>query len=230
MARPSIRRELKRQGLAPAEKPGKPARGANRGAAPEPPIWLSGEQPGAPQVDFAALFGRRAPVELEIGTGKGRFLVSEAAAHPERDFLGLEIAAEYARIARARAERRGLTNLRVERADGKLFVLKRIPRGALARLHVFFPDPWPKKRHRKRRLFDAAFAAGAAGALERGGLLRVASDHQEYFAAILTVLDAEPLLARLPEAEIGEWLCGTNYEAKFLERGQAIGKAVYRRS
>lgn len=226
MARPSIRRELKREGLASEERA--PKRRGNRGEAPPPPIFLAGESADTGAVDLARLFGRTAPVEIEVGTGKGRFLVSEARAHPERDFLGLEIQSEYMRIARARAEKQGLTNVRVERVDGKGFVERRLAPGALARLHVFFPDPWPKKRHQKRRLFDAGFAAAAARALEPGGLLRVASDHAGYFAAILEVLAAEPALERVPDAELGDWQCGTNYEAKFLESGRAIGKAVFR--
>jgi len=203
---------------------------APRGAAPPPLAVLPGEAPDAGPLDLAALFGRSTPVELEIGTGKGRFLLAEAAAHPERSYLGVELQNEYARIARERAKKRGLANVRVERVDAKAFVAARLAPGSLAAMHVFFPDPWPKKRHRKRRLFDADFAAAAARALEPGGLLRVASDHEEYFASILGTLDAEPALARVPEAETGGWLCGTNYEAKFLVEGRWIGRAVYRRT
>jgi len=192
-------------------------------------VLLPGEPEDAGPLDLVAFFGRPAPTELEIGTGKGRFLLAEAALHPERNYLGLELQHEYARIARARAEKRGLTNVRLARADGKAFVELRLPPGGLARMHVFFPDPWPKKRHHKRRLFDAAFAAAAARALESGGLLRVASDHEEYFAAIVGTLGAEPALARVPDAELGDWRCGTNYEVKFLEEGRWIGRAVYRR-
>jgi tRNA (guanine-N7-)-methyltransferase len=227
MARPSIRRELKREGLAAPERP---ARERNRGLAPPPAILLPGEAPDAGPLDLVALFGRAAPTEIEIGTGKGRFLLNEAERHPERNYLGLELQAEYTRIARARAAKRGLTNVRVERADGKAFVAARLGEASIARLHVFFPDPWPKKRHHKRRLFDAAFAAAAARALEPGGLLRVASDHEGYFAAILATLSAEPALERVPDSELGEWLCDTNYEAKFLETGRAIGKAVFRKA
>jgi tRNA (guanine-N7-)-methyltransferase len=225
LARPSIRRELHRVGLDLEPKASRAPRGG-----PRPPlVALPGEPPEPGPLDLAALFGRAAPAELEIGTGKGRFLVAEAAAHPERNFLGLELQNEYARIARTRAERHGLANVRVERVDGKAFVAARLAPASLARMHVFFPDPWPKKRHHKRRLFDAAVAAAAARALEPGGLLRVASDHEEYFAAIVETVDAEPALARLSAEEAGDWLCGTSYEAKFLKEGRWIGRAIWRR-
>lgn len=228
MSRPSVRRALRRSG-APAP-PRLPRAGPrNLGKAPPPKIFLPGEAEDAGPVDFAVLFGRTAPVELEIGVGKGRFLLGAAAARRDRDFLGLEIEPEYAAIARSRAEAAGLTNVRFERLDGKAFVLRRLAPGSLAALHVYFPDPWPKKRHRKRRLVDAAWAAAAAGALAPGALLRVASDHAEYFAVMDAVLSAEPLLAKLTPEEAGEWSTGTNYELKFLKSGRPISKAVFRR-
>ena len=201
----------------------------NLGKVPPPKIFLPGESAEAGVVDFSAIFGRKAPVEMEIGVGKGRFLLGAAAADPERDFFGLEIEAEYAAIVRVRAERAGRANVRVERLDGKAFVHARLAPGALAALHVYFPDPWPKKRHHKRRLVDPEWAAAAARALEPGGLLKVASDHAEYWAVIDAVLSAEPLLAKLSEEEAGEWSTGTNYELKFLTSGRPIRKAVFRR-
>jgi tRNA (guanine-N7-)-methyltransferase len=228
VSRPSIRRALKRSGAVMPPRP--PRTGPrNLGRVPPPKIFLPGESAEAGVVDFSAIFGRKAPVEMEIGVGKGRFLLAAAAADRERDFFGLEIEAEYAAIVRVRAERAGLTNLRVERLDGKAFVHARLAPGSLAALHVYFPDPWPKKRHHKRRLVDPEWAAAAARALEPGGLLRVASDHAEYWSVIDAVLSAEPLLARLSEEEAGEWSTGTNYELKFLRSGRPIRKAVFRR-
>lgn len=228
MSRPSIRRALKRSG---AVVPPRPPRTAprNLGKVPPPKVFLPGEGPEAGPIDFSAIFGRTAPVEMEIGVGKGRFLLSAAASDGGRDFFGLEIEAEYAAIVRVRAERAGLTNLRVERLDGKAFVASRLPPGCLAALHVYFPDPWPKKRHHKRRLVDSAWAAAAARALEPGGLLRIASDHSGYWEVIESVLSAEPLLARLSDEEAGEWSTGTNYELKFVKSGRPIRKAVFRR-
>jgi tRNA (guanine-N7-)-methyltransferase len=166
---------------------------------------------------------------MEIGVGKGRFLLNAAAANRDLDFFGVEIEPEYAEIARVRAAGAGLTNVRFERLDGKAFVLRRLASGCLAALHVYFPDPWPKKRHHKRRLVDAVWASAAARALAPGALLRVASDHAEYFAVMDDVLSREPLLAKLTPGEAGEWSTGTNYELKFLKTGRPIRKAVFRR-
>lgn len=228
MSRPSIRRALKRSGAALPPRP--PRTGPrNLGRTPPPKIFLPGESEDAGPVDFDALFGRAAPVEMEIGVGKGRFLLNAAAANRATDFLGLEIEPEYAAIARLRAEAAALTNVRFERLDGKAFVLRRLAPGCLAALHVYFPDPWPKKRHHKRRLVDPEWAAAAARALVPGGLLRIASDHAEYFAVMDAVLAAEPLLAKLTPDEAGDWSTGTNYELKFLKSGRPIRKAVFRR-
>jgi tRNA (guanine-N7-)-methyltransferase len=225
MSRPAVRRALKRAGLAPAPKefvetPGVP---------PPPRIALPGEAPGtADPVDWAAFFGRTAPVEIEIGSGRGRFLTDEAASRPGTSFLGAEIEHEYARIAQVRAARMGLGNVRFARLDGKEFVLRRLPAASLAALHVFFPDPWPKKRHAKRRLFTPDFARAAANALVPGGVLRVATDNLPYFEAIREVLAAEPALEEVPGSGSG-WSAGTDYERKYEKEGRPMARGVWRR-
>jgi tRNA (guanine-N7-)-methyltransferase len=224
-----VRRALRRAG---AEPPPRQQRGEgprNLGRIPPPKIFLPGETENTGPVDFSSVFGRVAPVEIEIGVGKGRFLLAAAAAHPDRNWFGLEIEPEYAQIVRLKAERAGLLNLRIERIDGKAFVERRLLPGCLAGLHVYFPDPWPKKRHHKRRLVDAAWAAAASRALAPGCLLRIASDHEEYFSVIEDVLSKEPLFERLSREEAGEWSTGTNYEMKFKKAGRPIYKAIFRK-
>ncbi|MFI5119841.1 MAG: tRNA (guanine(46)-N(7))-methyltransferase TrmB [Thermoanaerobaculia bacterium] len=229
MSRPSIRRALRRAGVETPPRAPRAAGLRNAGRIPPPRIFLPGEPEDAGDVDFAAVFGRAAPVEMEIGVGKGSFLLAAAAAQGSRNWFGLEIEPEYAEIVRVRAARAGLPNLRVERLDGKAFVMRRLSPGCLAGLHVYFPDPWPKKRHHKRRLVDAAWAKAAAHALAPACLLRVASDHEEYFALMDAVLSSEPLLEKLTSEEAGYWSTGTSYELKFRKTGRRIYKAVFRR-
>jgi tRNA (guanine-N7-)-methyltransferase len=229
LSRPSIRRALRRAGGEPPPRAPRGAGPRDLGRIPPPKIFLPGETEDAGAGDFSAVFGRVASVEMEIGVGKGRFLLAAAAAHRDRNWFGLEIEPEYAAIVRLRAARARLSNLRVERLDGKAFVMRRLSPGCLAGLHVYFPDPWPKKRHHKRRLVDAAWAEAAARALAPDCLFRVASDHEEYFALIDDVLSREPFLEKLSPEEAGVWSTGTSYEVKFRKTGRPIYRAVFRR-
>ena len=229
MSRPSLRRSLVRAGLDPSPSPPRGKGPRNRGVVPLPRIFLPGEEPSADpgEADLDAFFGRRAPLELEIGTGRARFLLAEAARRPERNFLGAEVEHDYARMAQARADALGLTNLRVVCLDGKKFILERAAPASLDAIHIYFPDPWPKKRHHKRRVVDAAFASAAARALGPGCPLKAASDHAGYYAEIAEVLAAEPLLLALTPDEQGEWMTGTSYEVKFLAQGRPIQKGIW---
>jgi tRNA (guanine-N7-)-methyltransferase len=229
LSRPSIRRALRRAGAVIPPRTPRAEGKRNLGRIPPPKIFLPGESEDAGAVDFSAVFGRVAPVEMEIGVGKGSFLIAAAAAGADRNWFGLEIEPEYAEIVRLRAARAGLSNLRVERLDGKAFVERRLSSGCLAGLHVYFPDPWPKKRHHKRRLVDPAWAAAAARALAPGCLLRVASDHEEYFMLMDEVISKEPRLEKVAPEEAGDWSTGTSYEVKFRKTGRPIYKAVFRR-
>lgn len=231
MSRPTLKRALLRAGVVPSARETRPQRRPNRGVAPPPRVFLPGEVAAAElgAADLPGLFGRSARVEMEIGPGRGRFLLAEAAAHPERDYLGAEIEEEYALLAQARASRRGLANVRFLWLDGKAFVALRLPAGSLDALHVYFSDPWPKKRHWKRRVFDPPFAAAAARSLRVGAALRAASDHAAYWEVISQTLDAEPLLSRVPPEVEGDWSTGTNYEEKFRKAGKPIWKGIWLR-
>lgn len=192
------------------------------------PIEAIGER-----ADLAALFGREAPTELEIGCGKGAFLLRQARAHPERNYLGIEWANKYCRFAADRMARWSLTNVRLLRTDARHFVIHRLPPGCLAALHVYHPDPWPKKRHHKRRLFNAAFVDAAARVLSRGGRLAVQTDHAGYFEAIIALASGHPLLESAPFADDENGSAGerteTNYEIKYEREGRPIYRAAWRR-
>ena len=229
MGRPSLRRALKRAGLPPT--PPRPrSEGLRNLGKPRPPrILLPGETESSGLVSLPALFGREAPTEVEIGIGRARFLLREAAIHPERNYFGIELQDEYARIAEAKATKLQLMNVRIASVDGKAFILTRVAPASLAALHVYFPDPWPKKRHHKRRLVDAEFATAAALALAPGALFWVASDHPEYFESMRQVLNAEPRFRGLSADETLAWSAGTDYELKFESKGKPIGRGVWRR-
>ena len=134
--------------------------------APEP---VPGPWPLAPFLDWAALFGNANPVEVEVGMGKGLFLLTQATARPHVNFFGLEIVRKYQLYATTRVAIRRLPNARTACADAGWVFRRFVPPGSVSAVHVLFPDPWWKKRHRKRRVFTPGFAADAARALTPGG-------------------------------------------------------------
>lgn len=154
--------------------------------------------------DAAAAFGRRAPLVVEIGSGTGEAALAYAARHPEVDLLAVEVYRPGASRTALRAGAAGLHNVRVLEADGRALVATGLATGSVAGLHVYFPDPWPKKRHHKRRLVDAGFVADAARVLAPGGVLRLATDWEHYAEAMLEVCSACPELVN-PYAGEGGW-------------------------
>ena len=177
--------------------------------------------------DWRAVFGNDHPVEIEIGSGKGGFLVEAALAAPDTNFLSIEYARTYAEYLRDRVKRRGLDNVRVVHTDAGRFLDEITPAASLEVIHLYFPDPWPKKRHAKRRLVTPAFAQSAAAALVPGGELRFVTDHTKYFAAATEVFEADPDLepAPVPDDQMRDL---TNYERKYRAEGRPIHRAVYR--
>ena len=168
------------------------------------------------------VFGNGNPVQVEIGIGKGRFLIESSQRFPAVNFLGIERASKYLRIARDRSLKRELGNVRFVRTDAKEFVEFFVPASSIAAYHIYFPDPWPKKRHHKRRLFDPPFVAELERTLAEDGKLWLATDHREYFEVILAATEASKDLAQV-QAQWPE--IATNYEAKYL----ALGKPIHRR-
>jgi len=184
-------------------------------------------------VNLPALFGNDRAVELEIGCGKGGFLLRAARRHPERNFLGIEWASKFHRFAADRMARWGVTNVRILRTDAKNFVMHRLPPDCLSALHVYHPDPWPKKRHHKRRLLTPDFVNAAVRALRPGARWAIQTDHAEYFAWIQTVTTARPELEPIPfdDPDYGtvDERTETNYETKYLREGRTIYRLAFRR-
>ena len=179
----------------------------------------------AKPLDFASVFGRRAGVVLEIGFGMGETTASIAAAHPALDFVGVEVHAPGVGALLARLDAQRLTNVRVIRHDAVEVVRDMIAPGSLAGVHVFFPDPWPKKRHHKRRLLTSAFVHALAERLASGGYLHAATDWEDYAQAILATLGAEPLLRNTAEGFAPR--PKARPLTKFEARGQRLGHPVF---
>jgi tRNA (guanine-N7-)-methyltransferase len=183
-----------------------------------------------PPIDWLALFGNDHPVEFEVGSGKGLFLANAARAHPDRNFLGVEISKKYARIAAERLARPGIANAKLWAADVR-DVLGRVPDQSLRAVHVYFPDPWWKKRHKKRRVFNEGLVSEVERTLRPGGELHVASDVEEYFGVIRELIAASPRFVERPLPEVGtpehdlDYL--TNFERKYRIEGRPIYRAVY---
>jgi tRNA (guanine-N7-)-methyltransferase len=176
-------------------------------------------------IDWAQLFGNENPVEIEIGMGKGTFLTEQAKARPDVNFLGIEWARWFWRYASDRMRRHGLTNARTVRAEASFFLNEFVPPASVSVLHIYFPDPWPKARHHKRRLIQEKFVATIDRVLRPGGRLQAVTDHQGYWeeniepvvrgAKGFTVVDYN----RPGSAGEGEFV-GTNFERKYRREGR----------
>jgi len=186
-----------------------------------------------PAIDWAALFGNANPVEVEVGFGKGLFLTTAATANPATNYFGVEIIRKYQLLAANRMARRALANVRVACGDGKLILRDAVPPGSVQAVHVYFPDPWWKTRHHKRRLFVPEFAQAAERALRPGGKLLVATDVADYAAMVRETVAGHTGLKELPPPEEKppshdmDYL--TNFERKFRQEGRTIHRMAYER-
>ena len=174
-------------------------------------------------MDCTRVFGNTNPVEIELGIGKGRYLIDAAQRQPSINYFGVEWAGKYLRIAHDRCLKRSLGNVRLIRADAREFVEFFVPAESVQAYHLYFPDPWPKKRHHKRRLFNDGFVTELVRTLLPGGLLWLATDHDDYFQVMLEVLDR---MHSLRETDLAWEGVRTNYEDKFLARGARINRSV----
>jgi tRNA (guanine-N7-)-methyltransferase len=181
-----------------------------------------------------ALFPREAPLEIEVGSGKGLFLASAGAAQPETNFLGMEVAKKYAEHAAERVLKRGLNeNVRVLSGDALRVFRELLPDNSLAAVHVYFPDPWWKARHRKRRVMNEVFARDIERTLVPGGALHFWSDVEEYFLTTLELLAAQtrltgplPVPERVAEHDLDY---RTHFERRMRKHGQPVYRAEYRK-
>lgn len=170
--------------------------------------------------------GGGGPWEVEIGFGKGRYLLGRALAEPERRFLGVEVASKYYRLLAGRAARQGADNLVACRGEATFAMASVLPRRFAEAVHVYHPDPWPKAKHHKRRLFDPETLDLVLGLLAPGGRLVFGTDFLEYGELVVSILRGYPGLQ--VEVLEGGWPGGprTNYEAKYVAEGRPILRLV----
>ncbi len=178
------------------------------------------------RLDLAQLFPKAQPLEVDLGSGDGSFLAQWAAQHPEHNFLGVERLLGRLRKLDRKGQRAGLTNmrgLRIEAAYGLEYLL---PLGSVRALHVYFPDPWPKRKHVQRRLVNAHFTEVAARALEPGGQVYLRTDDLYYFAQMMEVFGGNRRF-RLTQTPSALSAVITDFEKEFLARGLTTLRAAY---
>lgn len=169
------------------------------------------------------LFGNEHPVELEIGSGKGTFLTDQSKGRPDVNFLGLERARKYWMYAADRLRRNGCSNARMILADAAVFLTEILADASLSAIHIYFPDPWPKKRHHKRRLIQGPFLEQAERVLEPGGRFQVVTDYENYYQQIEHAVRASRLIETdyCTPGSAGEGeIVGTNFERKYRREGR----------
>lgn len=199
-----------------------------------PWCWEIPKAGGTGAIDWYAFFGNTNPVEIEVGMGKGLFLLTQALARPDVSFFGIEVVRKYQLYAATRFAIRKLPNIRTSCADAKRILHDFVSPASVSAIHVLFPDPWWKLRHRKRRVFTPAFATDAALAIVPGGKLHIASDVEEYFGVMTDIVKAMPQFREIESNESRESLevagFQTNFERKARMQGTPVWRAIYERT
>jgi tRNA (guanine-N7-)-methyltransferase len=178
-------------------------------------------------LDFEEAYGRRAPVEVDLGCGDGSFLAALAAENPAKDFLGVERLLGRVRSACRRIERRGLTNARVLRFEISYTIERLLPENSITAFHLMFPDPWPKRRHAPRRLVTESFLGALHRALTVNGTVRIATDEIEYYRKITRLVSQSSLFAIVSDA--APITAMSKFEKRFTLEGMKIHRLVLRK-
>jgi len=186
----------------------------------ESELVIDPRETGFFRIEMEKLFGTTNPVVLEIGSGKGRFLIATATERPDLNLIGIEKSLHYHRVIRDRVLRRELRNIRLINHDAFPVMQKMIPGQSIAEIHIYFPDPWPRKREQKRRIIRTEVLEEIKRVLVDGGSGIYVTDHQEYFEAAAPVVEAMfRAERRIPGPDDPP---RTNYEAKYRAEGRAI--------
>lgn len=192
-------------------------------SAPTPTLLAGGPRE---LEEFPLIFGNDHPVEVEIGCGKAKFLIARAVENPQINFLGVDLIWKWMKFAVQRSEKRGLENIRFIKADAREAVKYGIRAASVSAFHIYFPDPWPKTRQRKRRLITGDFLRLLHDKLDEGGLVEVATDHLDYFLRIQNAVIHSGIAWASATESRGERLFGasikTNYEIKYEAAGRDL--------
>lgn len=180
------------------------------------------------RLDFGVIFGNSNPVEMELGAGDGSFLIQRAAAEPQRNFIGVERLLGRLRKLDRKARRAGLSNVRCLRLEASYVLEWMVPVGGISALHIYFPDPWPKRRHWKRRLVNELLPNVAHVALSPGGLVLLRTDHAGYFEAMVAAFAGHAGFQRVPTPPDLPGLL-TDFEREFNAQGIPTNHAAYQR-
>lgn len=195
---------------------------------PEPNLLNITDEAG--KLDLAALFGNNNPVHIEIGSGKGTFLLAIATEQPNHNYIGFEWAKEYAMYAADRLRRHGINHAKIVAGEATWWLRCHVPDNSIHAFHIYFPDPWPKTRHHKRRIIQVPFIKEIYRMLVPGGILRLVTDHADYFAHMQAVLKEQTWLTVVPftspiqlkeDAPEGS-IVGTNFERKYIAEGRTF--------
>jgi tRNA (guanine-N7-)-methyltransferase len=177
-------------------------------------------------IDPPTMFGRRAPIEIEIGAGKGEFIIERAAQFRDRDFIAVELSATITRVLAVRCGRAGLHNLRVVRMHARTLVNLMLPDASVSAYHIYYPDPWPKERHVKHRLFTPTLAAGLFRTLAPGATAYVATDVRDYASEIFPLMLASGFVRAVEAAPGAE---RTGFARKYVAAGKPVFSASFRK-
>ena len=191
------------------------------------PYFLTLQDVESP-LDWTSFFNNRHPVELDVGCGRGLFLLTASTAHPDVNYLGIELEYKEGRRGAKRLWKRSQPNARVLGGDARMALAKYIPRESVAAVHVYFPDPWWKRKHKRRRLFTDEFVELVAGVLRPRGLLHSWTDVEDYFVVIRDLVDHHPAFEPLPSPAERAAANDLDYQTSFERKKRQLGATIYR--
>ncbi|MDB5390372.1 MAG: tRNA ((7)-)-methyltransferase [Planctomycetaceae bacterium] len=192
------------------------------------PFFLTYDDLGEGPLSWTEFFGNSNPVEVEVGTGRGMFLVNAGETRPDTNFVGMEIEYTEGRHAAKRLLKRNLLNTRILGGDARVGLPKFIPSQSVVAMHVYFPDPWWKRKHRERRIFNDWFLREVSRILVSGGILHAWTDVEEYFQVMTDVVSANPDFFHLPPPEERPAAHDMDYHTSFERKKRKAGFPIYR--